>query len=157
MKMNAGQRTTGVIKSGLTAGGNIVPPSFLTLTSTSVNLKEVEDAFESAEKFVYKLGEKTTALLIKLENGFELLETSACVDAAKYNEEIGIEICSKKIKDKIWAALGFLLQEKLHCIKQTGSAATDPSKEESEESISAPESEAPSTEVVEDAKLQSVD
>ena len=47
-----------------------------------------------------------------LRNGFEIIETSTCVDA-----QLGEEICMKKIKDKIWYLLGFLLQTAWHGIK----------------------------------------
>jgi hypothetical protein len=56
------------------------------------------------------IGEKTTLVRVVLVNDFELVEASACVDKANYSEEIGAEICLGKIKDKIWAYLGFLLQ-----------------------------------------------
>ena len=45
-----------------------------------------------------------------LVNGFEIVESSACVDPLNYNERMGTEICMEKIKDKIWYLLGFLLQ-----------------------------------------------
>lgn len=34
-----------------------------------------------------------------LRNGFEIIETSACVDAQNYDQKLGEEICMKKIKD----------------------------------------------------------
>lgn len=52
-----------------------------------------------------------------LRNGFEIIETSACVDARNYDQKLGEEICMKKIKDKIWYLLGFLLQTAWHGIK----------------------------------------
>lgn len=36
-----------------------------------------------------KLGKKTTACLLTVKNGFEIVGTSACVDPADFNEEIG--------------------------------------------------------------------
>lgn len=36
-----------------------------------------------------KMGEKTTVCLLKLKNGFEIVGTSACVNPADYNREIG--------------------------------------------------------------------
>lgn len=44
------------------------------------------------------------------EKGFELVESSACVDPRNYSEEIGQEACMEKIRDRIWNLLGFLLQ-----------------------------------------------
>lgn len=63
------------------------------------------------------IGEKTTIVTATLVNGFELTETSACVDPNNYNEEIGKEICMEKIYDKVWFLLGFLLQTAYNGIK----------------------------------------
>ena len=63
------------------------------------------------------VGYKTTMVRCVLRNGFEIIETSACVDARNYDQKLGEEICMKKIKDKIWYLLGFLLQTAWHGIK----------------------------------------
>lgn len=42
-------------------------------------------------------------------NGMSFIDSSACVDEKNYDEEIGREIACKKISDKIWLGLGFLL------------------------------------------------
>ena len=49
-----------------------------------------------AEVLDYKLGNKTTAVLIRLHNGFEVVGTSACVDPANYNHEVGKEYALKR-------------------------------------------------------------
>src|SRR6056300_930268 len=53
---------------------------------------------------------KTTIVLAYLKNGFSITESSACVDIENYSKELGTEICLRKIKDKVWFLLGFLLQ-----------------------------------------------
>ena len=62
------------------------------------------------------LGDKTTVVRAVLRNGFEIVESSACVSAANYDEAMGREICLEKIKDKVWMLLGFLLQTAVHGI-----------------------------------------
>ena len=62
------------------------------------------------ETHVTTLGEKNTVVRVVLANGFEIIESSACVDPKNYSEEVGADICMGKIKDKIWMLLGFLLQ-----------------------------------------------
>lgn len=57
-----------------------------------------------------KIGDKTTMVTATLLNGFEITETSTCVDPANYSHLIGVEVCLKRIKDKAWMLLGFLLQ-----------------------------------------------
>ena len=62
------------------------------------------------ETWTQTLGEKCTVVRALLRNGFEIVESSACVSPENYSEELGREICLKKIKDKVWRLLGFLLQ-----------------------------------------------
>jgi hypothetical protein len=50
-------------------------------------------------------------------NGFEIVESSSCVDKENYSEELGVEICMEKIRDKIWMLLGFLLQTDVSGVK----------------------------------------
>lgn len=59
---------------------------------------------------VETLGEKTTLCLATLRNGYEIVETSACVSPENYNEGLGAEICETAIRDKVRELLGFLLQ-----------------------------------------------
>lgn len=77
---------------------------------------------EMVEKFIKEIhvstiGDKTTLVRCILVNGFEIIESSACVDKANYSEEIGAEVCMNKIKDKIWCLLGFLLQTAVGGVK----------------------------------------
>ena len=64
------------------------------------------------------LGSCTTVVRCILANGFEIVESSSCVDPKNYSEKIGQEICMRKIKDKIWELLGFLLQTAWNGIKK---------------------------------------
>lgn len=71
---------------------------------------------ELVDKFIDEVhvstveGEAITIVRVKLINGFKMVEASACVDQANYDEKIGAEICMEKIKDKLWGLLGFVLQ-----------------------------------------------
>ena len=55
-----------------------------------------------------------TYVTVRMKNGFTLRESTTCVDPANYDEEIGKEICLKRIENKIWYLLGYALQEKLY-------------------------------------------
>lgn len=59
-------------------------------------------------------GKPCTYVTVRMKNGFTLRESTTCVDPANYNEEIGKEICLRKIEDKIWFLLGYQLQEDLY-------------------------------------------
>lgn len=80
--------------------------------------QEMVDSF-IAEADVQTMGDKTTVVRAVLRNGFEIVESSACVSAENYDEKLGAEICMSKIKDKVWAYLGFLLQTAVHGVKYT--------------------------------------
>ncbi|MCR3759159.1 hypothetical protein KYB31_09170 [Clostridium felsineum] len=74
----------------------------------SISQNMVDDFIK--ETNVTTIGEKTTLVRVILKNGFELVEASSCVDKENYEETMGAAICMKKIKDKVWFLLGFLLQ-----------------------------------------------
>lgn len=79
--------------------------------------QEMVDEF-IAHTEVQTLGDKTTVVRAVLRNGFELVESSSCVSKENYSEELGAQICMKKIKDKVWFLLGFLLQTAVHGVKE---------------------------------------
>jgi len=83
-------------------------PNPMLKTDVSISQQMVDDFIK--EVHVDTLGEKTTLVRVVLVNGYEIVEASACVDVANYDEKIGGEICLGKIKDKVWGLLGFLLQ-----------------------------------------------
>lgn len=59
---------------------------------------------------VYDLGKKTTAVVLTLKNGFEVVGTSACVDPANYKQEVGAQYARKRAIDKVWELEGYKLQ-----------------------------------------------
>lgn len=69
------------------------------------------------ETWTQTAGDKTTIVRALLRNGFEIVEASSCVSPENYDETMGREICIKKIKDKVWMLLGFLLQTAVNGIK----------------------------------------
>lgn len=87
----------------------------LTGGAPGISQTMVEDFI--AETNVMTLGEKTTVVRAVLRNGFEIVEASACVSKENYSEDMGRDICMKKIKDKVWMLLGFLLQTAVNGIR----------------------------------------
>lgn len=67
---------------------------------------------------VQTVGEKTTVVHVTLVNGFEIVESSSCVDKANYDENLGKDICMGRIKNRIWELLGFVLQSARHGIQR---------------------------------------
>lgn len=90
--------------------------SGLKTTRASIS-QEMVDAFISSYE-VCTMGNKCTVVRAILRNGFEIVESSACVSEENYDEEMGAQICLGKIKDKVWFLLGFLLQTAIHGVKE---------------------------------------
>lgn len=84
-------------------------------SGVSVGQKMVDEFISYIETTT--MGNRTTVVRCVLRNGFEIVESSSCVDPKNYSEKMGQEICMDKIKDKIWELLGFLLQTAWHGIK----------------------------------------
>jgi len=57
-----------------------------------------------------RIGQKTTVVCAILPNGFEITESSACVDPANYNQEVGESVCKERIANRIWQLEGYRLQ-----------------------------------------------
>ena len=73
--------------------------------------KEEIDALVAAATFTdTKLGQKTTVVCMTLPNGFELIESSGCVCAENYDHALGVDICKRRIVDKLWFVEGYRLQ-----------------------------------------------
>lgn len=83
----------------------------------SISQQMVDDFIRETE--VITMGGKTTVVRAILRNGFEVVESSACVSAENYDEALGAKICMEHIKDKVWMLLGFLLQTAVHGVNDS--------------------------------------
>lgn len=84
------------------------------MSKNTVTQLQIESLLAEAEFEVKTFYDKVTVVVAKLPNGFTIVESSACVDPANYDENIGIEICKKRIENQLWQLEGYLLQEKLY-------------------------------------------
>lgn len=64
-------------------------------SGVSIGSNMVDDFIK--EIHVSTLGDRTTLVRCVLVNGFEIIETSACVDPLNYNEELGASIDRKSV------------------------------------------------------------
>jgi hypothetical protein len=60
---------------------------------------------------VRRIGEKTTVCVFTLENGFEVVGSSACVDPNDYDFDIGMKYARENAYQKVWELEAYLLQE----------------------------------------------
>lgn len=71
---------------------------------------EMVDAFVGQTCSAQQIDEKTTLVKVETLTGFRQYEPSSCVDPANYNHEIGTQMGLRRIKDRLWMALGFVVQ-----------------------------------------------
>lgn len=83
------------------------------MTKNTVTAKQISDMISDSEVHVSTIFDKVTVVSVKLPNGFVIVESSACVDPANYSEEMGREICMKRIANKLWELEGYLLADKI--------------------------------------------
>lgn len=80
-------------------------------TKTTLTNDDIEAAI--VDEKIYDLGRKTTAVVLTLKNGFEVVGTSACVDPANYDSTVGAVYARKRAIDKVWELEGYKLQATL--------------------------------------------
>ena len=82
-------------------------------TNIKVTQKDVDENMKDVlVRTVEEFGKPSTYDTVKMKNGFILRDSTTCIEPANYSEEIGKEICLKRIEDKIWFLLGYALQDK---------------------------------------------
>ena len=79
----------------------------VTIEEVQANMKDI--MCETRVEF----GVPTTYVTVRMKNGFTVRESTTCVDPANYDENVGREVCLKKITDQIFQLLGYALQEDL--------------------------------------------
>jgi hypothetical protein len=78
-----------------------------------VTKEHIHNLLQTAEREVFTSFGKVTIVVLKLKNGFTLVESSGCVDPKNYDEAYGAQICLDKMEDQLWKLEGYLLQNKL--------------------------------------------
>jgi len=86
--------------------------------NNSVTTELVDEVLRNSIIKVATLEETTTLVTCILPNNFTIVETSSCMRKENYSEEIGIEECMKRIKDKVWELLGFLYMTGMNGFKE---------------------------------------
>ena len=74
----------------------------------------IDNLIRNADYEAVTVFDKCMVLMVKLANGFVIVESSACVDPENYNKEVGLQICIEKVKNKLWELEGYRLQSELY-------------------------------------------
>ena len=80
------------------------------MSSIKIEKAQIDDLFAKSVFTDTKMGKKTTVVCMTLPNGFEVVETSGCVDPANYDHDLGVSICKKRLVDRVWMLEGYRLQ-----------------------------------------------
>ena len=84
------------------------------MNKNTVTIEQVKENMQDViVRTLDDFGKPCTYVTVRMKNGFTLRESTTCVDPANYNEDIGKEICLKRIENQIWFLLGYQLQEDL--------------------------------------------
>lgn len=70
--------------------------------------EEMVDDFTLQVEPMARMGNHSVCL-VRMRNGFTLVEESACVDPENYDADIAGDIIKEKAKKRVWHLLGFLL------------------------------------------------
>lgn len=71
------------------------------------------DAIIVSKTFIVLPDGVTTICQLILKNGFSVLGSSACVDPANFDLQMGRGIAFKNAQDKVWQLEGYLLKEEM--------------------------------------------
>lgn len=77
------------------------------LKPESLELKIIE------EKYI-KLSERMMICILILENGYEVIGESSCIDPKNFDEGIGKQVSKQNAINKFWPIEGYLLKEKIY-------------------------------------------
>ena len=94
----------------------------------SITEGHVNDLISKSKVTDIKMGDKTTVVCLQLPNGFEMIQSSACVDVDNYDHNVGVNICMERIRGKIYELEGYLLQNRLAQIAEQEKAPKHPSE-----------------------------
>lgn len=75
-------------------------------------MKKITDLIK--DKTFMRIGKKTTICMLTLDNGFEIIGTSACVDPNNFDYSIGKSSAEEDAMYKFGQHVGFILTEQLH-------------------------------------------
>lgn len=71
----------------------------------------IAEIMENSEFDVRTVFNKCTVMTCRLPNGFVISDYAACVDPKNYDEDMGVEICRERIKNKVWELEAYRLQQ----------------------------------------------
>lgn len=87
------------------------------MSKVTVTKERIERLMKTAKFETSTVFGKCTIVAAQLENGFVLVESSACEDPANYDKAMGERICKGKIRERLWELEEYALQKAVHKLK----------------------------------------
>lgn len=84
------------------------------MSNIRVTANKIDHLMQTAKVETDTVFGKCTVVAMQFENGFIMVESSACVDPANYDKAMGERICKDKIRDRLWELEGYALQKAVH-------------------------------------------
>ena len=84
------------------------------MSDIKVTQEQIDILLNNSDIEVKTVFGKCTTVAVKLKNGFILTESSACVDPANYDAELGKKLCYEHIENRLWELEGYALQKRVH-------------------------------------------
>lgn len=84
------------------------------MNQNTVTDRQVDEILENAKITWETIFDKCTVMYCQLDNGFIIIESSACVDPANYSSKMGYKICLERVRNKVWELEGYALQNSLN-------------------------------------------
>lgn len=97
----------------------------MNISDIKVTQAEIDLLLNSADVQVRTEFGKCTVVTVRLRNGFILTESSACVDPANYDAELGKRLCLQHIENRLWELEGYVLQKRTDEERTMECAAAD--------------------------------
>lgn len=84
------------------------------MNQNTVTEQQVDEILENAVISWDTKFDKCTVMYCQLENGFIIVESSACVDPENYSSKMGYKICLERVRNRVWELEGYALQKSIN-------------------------------------------
>lgn len=68
----------------------------------------IDSIMEESEYEVYDCFGCCTVVVMRMPNGYVIIESSGCIDPSEYDHDLGVELCKQALKRKVWQLEGYL-------------------------------------------------
>lgn len=76
--------------------------------SWKIPSEKIDDIMEKSEYQEMDCFDCCTVVIMKMPNGFVLVEKAGTIDPAGYDPELGRRICHERLKDRVWELEGYV-------------------------------------------------